>query len=89
MINNILIVLAIVTIINILIVTPTGLVDYEIDCVNNSGKWIKEYNECEYIGEKWCKERHGSFEECASACRHSPKSEMCITVCVPVCKIKD
>jgi hypothetical protein len=57
--------------------------------VNNSGKWIKEYNECEYIGEKWCKEDMVLLRNAHLPVEHSPKSEMCITVCVPVCKIKD
>lgn len=65
--------------------TPGSL---ETSCINNSGKWIKEHKECEFVSRNWCLEKGGIFTDCASACRHSPKSEMCITLCVPVCKFK-
>lgn len=91
MYNNLLILFAIVTIINsipTIVINQDDPVDYELECVNNSGKWIKEYNECEYIKKDWCKERGGVFDECASACRHNKESQMCIMVCVPVCRLK-
>ena len=91
MTNNILILFAVIAIIN-LFINPTlsqkDIIDYEFECKNNSGKWIKEYNECEYIKKDWCDIRQGFFEECASACRHNQASQMCIAVCVPVCRIK-
>lgn len=88
--NNVLIIFAIIAIINSFLVPvkQEKVIDYELDCVNNSGKWVKDYNECEFIGRNWCDERQGIFEECASACRHNPKSEMCIMVCVPVCRLR-
>ena len=55
-------------------------------CIDAEGKWLQEYNECEGLNQKSCEELGGSFEECASACRHDPKAELCIAVCVNVCK---
>lgn len=81
MYNNLLILFVIINIIGI---TP---IDYKTECIENSGKWINEYKECEFVSEEWCNQRGGSFDECSSACRHNPKAELCITVCVPVCKI--
>ncbi|MDD4358464.1 MAG: hypothetical protein PHY30_01455 [Candidatus Pacebacteria bacterium] len=86
MFNNTLILFAVIAIINSLQVPQTA--NYESDCINSSFKWIENYNECEGVKRDWCKERSGVFDECASACRHNPKSEMCITLCVPVCKLK-
>jgi hypothetical protein len=72
----------------ILLIIGNAPSNHEADCLNSSGKWIKEYNECEFIKKAWCDARGGTFIECASACRHAPKSQMCITLCVPVCKLK-
>ncbi|MFW6014268.1 MAG: hypothetical protein ACOCQG_03775 [Candidatus Nanoarchaeia archaeon] len=53
------------------------------------GKWLSEYNECEGINESVCLELEGSFDDCASACRHDPDSEVCTDVCVPVCSFDE
>ncbi|HOI59994.1 MAG TPA: hypothetical protein PKU93_01570 [Candidatus Pacearchaeota archaeon] len=82
MYSNLFIIFAIINIIGI---TPT---DYKSECLESSGKWIEKHNECEFVGKEWCDQRGGVFNECSSACRHNPKAEMCIMVCVPVCKIK-
>jgi len=55
-------------------------------CTLNSGKWLSEYNECEGISRTACEQTGGFFEECASACRHNPDAEICIAMCVAVCK---
>lgn len=55
-------------------------------CNLNSGKWLPEYNECEGISKVQCEQSGGTFEECASACRHNPDAEFCIAMCVAVCK---
>ena len=64
----------------------------ETVCLNFSGKYLKNYNECEFrnikVGKDACKEMKGSFSDCASACRHSTKSgsnSFCTTECVGVC----
>ena len=64
----------------------------ETDCLNFSGKYLKNYNECEFrnikAGKDACKEMKGNFSDCASACRHSTKSgssSFCIGECVGVC----
>ncbi|MDD2909593.1 MAG: hypothetical protein PHU74_01535, partial [Candidatus Pacebacteria bacterium] len=74
--NNVLIIFAIIAIINSFLVPvkQEKVIDYELECTNSSGKWVKDHNECEFIGKNWCDGRRGIFEECASACRHDPKS---------------
>ncbi len=52
-----------------------------------SGNWLGEQKECEFISEEQCSLLEGEFNECASACRHSPNSDVCIMLCVPVCKL--
>ncbi|MET4695532.1 hypothetical protein [Endozoicomonas lisbonensis] len=56
-------------------------------CLKNpDGEWLPGHNECEFMSEQTCQELNGEMDECASACRHHPESEMCISLCVPVCK---
>jgi hypothetical protein len=55
-------------------------------CNLSSGKWLPESKECEGISKVQCEQSGGTFEECASACRHNPDAEFCIAMCVPVCK---
>ncbi|MGM5488200.1 MAG: putative hemolysin [Nanobdellota archaeon] len=54
-------------------------------CKDNGGKWLEEFNECEGLSEEVCEANDGSFNNCASACRHDPDAEMCTTQCVMVC----
>jgi hypothetical protein len=55
-------------------------------CENNYGTWLQSYWECEYADRRWCAESGGRFEECGSACRHSPDPvTICTLQCVPVC----
>ena len=54
-------------------------------CIGSGGNWLEEHNECERISSDVCSELGGSFESCASACRHDPDAEACIAVCVQVC----
>lgn len=55
-------------------------------CEGANGTWIAEHEECEGISESACKEMNGSFNECASACRHEPEDTICTTQCVLVCE---
>ena len=74
------------------VIKEDKLNDKEVACVDFGGKYLKNYNECEFrnikVGKNACKEMNGSFSDCASACRHSTKSgsnSFCTTECVGVC----
>ncbi len=54
-------------------------------CVNAGGQWSAEHKECMGVGSESCVAIGGTFNECASACRHNPKAEACIMMCVQVC----
>lgn len=54
-------------------------------CEKLNGKWLSDYYECEGISQKECEYLDGTYEECASACRHSSGKEMCTVNCVQVC----
>lgn len=60
--------------------------DYAQSCANENGKWSAEYKECEGISKATCETIGGKFNECASACRHDPKAEICTMQCVLVCE---
>ena len=57
-------------------------------CLDAGGTYIAEHNECENISAAACEERGGTFDECASACRHMPTDTMCTAQCVPVCSFQ-
>jgi len=57
-------------------------------CTASGGRWIADTRECEIGKADWCKAYSGTFNKCASACRNT-RQEVCITVCVPVCKVPD
>ncbi len=54
-------------------------------CVEERGVWSNKYKECEGVGKIWCDANKGRFDECASACRHDPKADICTMNCVPLC----
>jgi len=59
-------------------------------CKKNGGTWLDKYWECEYAARPWCSAAGGRFDECASACRHSPDpATPCTMQCVPVCVFSD
>ena len=59
-------------------------------CVSSEGgRWLQEYNECEYLPQQQCENLGGEFNECASACRHDPEAMMCILMCVQVCSFSE
>jgi hypothetical protein len=60
-------------------------VSAQVPCEVNQGRWLEAFNECEGIEASVCDEMGGTYNECASACRHDPEAEMCIEVCVAVC----
>ena len=61
--------------------------ELEQKCTILGGTYLSKYHECEYIDTEACEIMSGTFNECESACRHDPSAEVCIDVCVPVCKI--
>lgn len=54
-------------------------------CQEAGGNWLSEYAECEGVRERWCQKQKGSFNSCASACRHDSDAQMCTQQCVLVC----
>lgn len=83
--NKLLIVLGVIVIIlGILNLIKDNPLNLEKECILRDGKWLEEYKECEGISLESCEELRGTFNECASACRHT-NSEFCIMLCVPVC----
>jgi hypothetical protein len=58
-------------------------------CLENNGKWLSEFNECEFISEKICTNLGGEFDKCESACRHDFPIVACTLQCVPVCKFQN
>ena len=58
-------------------------------CEARGGKYLPDFNECEGLAQVVCEELGGSYQACASACRHDPNypDVACIEVCVPVCAL--
>ncbi len=59
----------------------------ETACTAAGGKYLALFNECENISSASCTVMSGTFDECGSACRHSPEAVMCTAQCVPVCSL--
>lgn len=56
-------------------------------CKMIDGIRLENYNECENISQERCELEHGTFNPCASACRHDAEAAMCTDQCVSVCKV--
>ncbi|MGL4323513.1 MAG: hypothetical protein ACRCTD_05675 [Beijerinckiaceae bacterium] len=57
-----------------------------VSCRSAGGQWSAAHRECAPVSQRWCSQRGGRFNACASACRHNPdKTAPCIMLCVPVC----
>lgn len=54
-------------------------------CLSFDGNWVEETKECEGMSQTQCEELHGTFNECASACRNDPDAMFCTQQCVIVC----
>jgi hypothetical protein len=61
------------------------VVKLERACKEAGLTWVAEYRECAGISQEACEASGGSFNECASACRHDPEAEVCTLQCVLVC----
>lgn len=60
---------------------------FEELCLEQNGKWLEEFKECEYIFENQCLNIGGKFNDCESICRHREDKtlDICFKKCVPVC----
>lgn len=56
-------------------------------CIENGGKFLSDYNECEIEDKAWCETNNGIFDGCQSFCRHKSREAPCIMMCVSVCKL--
>ncbi len=64
--------------------------DHQSLCEQLGGQWLDQYQECENIKDQDCTQiLGGTYDSCASACRHQPSTRACIQVCVPVCSLAD
>lgn len=61
-------------------------INYADLCSDLSGTWIKDTRECEYISKQDCEKNGGTFNECESACRNNPDTQICTMQCVIVCQ---
>lgn len=59
----------------------------KFNCESFEGRWLANYKECLDISEDKCTTIGGKFDNCASPCRHNPKADQCITMCVEICSI--
>jgi hypothetical protein len=61
-----------------------------VNCDRMSGIWYGEEGICEanQLSYEECIAQGGQFDGCASACRHNPKAEVCIMVCVQTCTFR-
>lgn len=57
----------------------------EQGCLDGGGTFLAEYNECENVSDAACTELGGTFDACASACRHEPEADFCTAQCIPLC----
>jgi hypothetical protein len=60
-------------------------IDPKSTCLSFDGIWIEESNECEGMARMQCEELGGVANECASACRNKPETQICTMQCVLVC----
>ncbi len=56
-------------------------------CLAKWGERSSIHNECVGVDAWACQAMQGSFNECASACRHNPEAQVCTMQCVPVCQL--
>ena len=66
---------------------PADSATMETACVDAGGKYLALFNECENVSGASCTTLGGTYNECASACRHQPEASVCTAQCVPVCSL--
>jgi hypothetical protein len=64
---------------------PVDSAAMEKACTDAAGNYLALFKECENVSSAACTAMGGTFEECASACRHEPEAAICTAHCVPVC----
>lgn len=69
--------------------TDITLEDKKVFCEKDGGVWYSDNNVCEKnsLNKEECLAQDGVFEECASACRHDSKAEVCTLQCVQTCTV--
>lgn len=55
-------------------------------CGQHSGSWNSDFKECTGIDQQTCESIGGTFNSCASPCRHEPNASNCILMCVEICE---
>ncbi len=55
-------------------------------CNENNGLFDQQYNECAGITKAVCEQNGGTFNDCASPCRHDANAQVCNMMCVEVCE---
>lgn len=61
------------------------VLSYDALCDAVGGNWLAEHEECEGMSEDVCVDAGGSYDKCASACRHDSGAVACTMQCVLVC----
>jgi len=57
----------------------------QTSCELYGGRWIPEHNECEWFIDDNCAKFGGTYNDCASPCRHDPDAKACSKKCVQIC----
>ncbi len=74
-----------------IVVSPaTTTKNIESLCQQKNGLYFPTEKICEVnqLSKTQCLSQNGQFNECASACRHDPKAEICTMQCVLTCTFK-
>ena len=74
-----------------IIVSPaTTTTNIESLCKQKNGVYYSTEKLCEVnqLSKTQCLAQNGQFNECASACRHDPKAQVCNMMCVLTCTFK-
>ena len=62
--------------------------DVSKSCKDFDGSWSSIHKEFEQISGDQCEELGGTFNGCASPCRHNPLSKICTMNCVQLCSFE-
>jgi hypothetical protein len=66
------------------VIFDTNLLN-EDACLDFGGTWLSAYSECQSISSVDCINYNGSYNSCASPCRHESADFGCLQTCIPVC----
>jgi hypothetical protein len=86
--------IVILTLLNSPLAAEESSANAKSECIRLGGMFDATHLECSgsdssLIGkaQSYCTKHQGSFEECASPCRHQTESSACIAMCEWVCKL--